>query len=73
MHDFLGHHIGKGNELGKVFFVTDRFVGNFLVLVTSCHADDVTWLEIVTGLWNPLVEFVYVNLVRGQSHGSVAD
>jgi hypothetical protein len=48
-------------------------VGNLFMLVTSCHADDVAWLEIVTGLWNPLVGFVYVNLVRGQSHGSVAD
>jgi hypothetical protein len=48
-------------------------VGNLLVLVTSCHADDVAWLEIVTGLWNPLVRLVNVNLVRGQSHGSVAD
>ena len=43
------------------------------MLVPCCDADDVSGFEFVAGLGDPLVKFIYINLVRGQRHGAVAD
>jgi hypothetical protein len=69
----LGHHVSEWDEFGKVLFITDRIVGDFFVLIPSCNADYVSGFEFVAGLGDPLVKFIYINLVRGQCHGAVAD